>query len=254
MTLKLTTFTNPWSKKNVAVFRNLDRALIHIRDHLLSEPECDGWALIDAKLEKEIPGVSKQRWSLYKSAVASDGTKVQSLYNEFASSIARATADSKRLGWCIQQGTVTAGLSKHGVLVLLDYVDPRSSTPEIVRTAFLPGQGSSESTRASRDRPSSDTGLGRERAGRKMRSGARKKWARKGREVRQHEARRTKWSVDERIFFDIFRPALQAIHRSRWDSSATGARQQQRERHEYALLKPKLPRTSNLEFNDWLAL
>lgn len=254
MTLKLTSFANPRNPHRVAVFRQTDHALDHIRDHLLTAPECDAWALIHSGLSTIIPQDPKQRWKLYESAVQSRGTSVQELYDDFAALIEEASSVSSALNWWVQQGTVTAGLSKLGVLVLLDFNEPGAAVPEVVRTAFLPGQGSREKTRESKNRPAEGTGLMREGASRGMRNGARRKWTRKGSEARRQAARRTRWSVEQRIFFDVFRPAVQTIRDSYWDSNARRARKRGTEQHEYALLKKELPPNSELGFDDWREL
>jgi len=87
-----------------------------------------------------------------------------------------------------------------------------------------------------------------------MRSGARREWTRKGRDARRHDERRAKWNTDQRIFYEVFRPAVQHIRDSYWDSNASQARARRLGRHEYALLKEKLPPNSELGFDEWLAL
>ena len=73
------------------------------------------------------------------------------------------------------------------------------------------------------------------------------------REERDKARRESAWTRDQRLFFRVFRPALQFVRRSRFHASDPMKRGASRGAlwNEYALLRTKLPSVRSLTFELW---
>jgi hypothetical protein len=226
----------------VLFFQDWQTACAHLRDHLLTAPECDAWALVAPGYRALLdPADGDVRWRYAEEALSSQGASAQQLYDLYAEAAAADSRDAADLRWSHTEGRVTVAVGTSGVLLLVD---------TLLRTAFLPGQGDPEATRQARGAGPGARGLVRERGMRSGRPGA------AGhheplRERREQERREERWTDEERLYYRVFRPCVQFIkrchHRHR-DMSGRLVRQ------DYALLKDCLPPRNRLKFADWVAL
>jgi hypothetical protein len=173
------------------------------------------------------------RQALVEQGMATAGLAVQELFEHYAGAVRQASHDAAVLTWHASEGTVTVGLGTTGVLLLID--------GGVARTAFLPGQGDADAVRLAAD--GGPALLPRERGMRPPRG-----TARRPREDRRYLRRQESWSATERLYYLVFRPAVQFI-RSRYHHyrDASGRLL----RCDYALLKPVLPAMSELTLEMW---
>jgi len=240
--LQLKTVPHPARPGETALFfSDWPEACGHLRDHLLSSPECQAWALVvPSYLDVLDPADEDARWSYAQRAFATQGVDAQPLYDVYLLAVTRDMADASILAWYRSEGSLTVGMGTSGVLVIIDHT---------VRTAFLAGQGDAQRTRAARQavRPG---GLPRESGMRRKRPG---RWDHRltDRECRVRERREASWTAPQRLYFHVFKPAIQFVkqrhHRCR---NMYG----EITRGDYALLQDVLPPLSQLNFESWAAL
>ncbi|MBI4704883.1 MAG: hypothetical protein HY744_27580 [Deltaproteobacteria bacterium] len=256
MTLLPTSIASP-AGGQVRVFRSPEAALSHVRDHLLTAPECEGWALVAAGYAAIVdPFDAEARWRYCLEMHSSAGNSCADLYGLYASAIATALGDAWRLKWWVEvdrpAARVAAALGTAGLLVMLE---ARDGQPPCVLTAYLPGLGAAERVRAwaSRGADAGPCDLLRE-GGTGMRRRRGEDGALGRRERLAQERREGAWGPERRLFHRVFRPAVQFVRRSHYLASdpLTGLRHQGR--GEYALLKGKLPSTRSLTFEAWCTL
>jgi hypothetical protein len=216
----------------VAFFADLERALRHLGDHLLTAPECQGWALVLPALADHVdPHDAEARAAFFRRARSTHGVSAQAVFDLYREASARTASDAFLLNWHASDGPTTAALGTSGVLVLID-------GPSVV-TVYLPGQGDPAAVRASGEAGAGC--LGRERQ-------LMRRPEHRGRRERQEQERReARRSPEERLYYDVFRPAVQFL-RKRYHRSWTldGER-----RHDDALLKKVLPPMSRLGLEGW---
>lgn len=229
-------------REQVRFFGDLQQALGHLRDHVLTAPECEAWALVDARYLQLLDlSDGKARLRYARQAEASAGRSAQPLYDVYRDAVACDAEDAALLGWYRSQGTLTVALGTSGVLLLID--GP-------VRTAFLPGQGDPSATRQSERTEGLRLAIVRERgmrSGRHGRGGS-ESWERD----RQVRARReAAWSPDQRLYYRVFKPAVQFVKRCQHRCRDMFGRLT---RGDYALVKEAIPHLSQLKLDDWLRL
>ena len=222
-------------------FSDWQSALQHLRDHLLTAPECHAWLLVAPGYGEIVdPDNADARWSYVHQAETSAGRAAQPLYDLYRSAVSQDAEDAAGLGWHRSAGPMTVCLGTNGILAIIE----RSVT-----TAFLPGQGTAETTLASKE-PDRQRGLPRESGMRSGRVGRRdQKTSDRDRQIR--EQREAAWSRSQRLYYRVFRPAVQFVkqchHRNR---NMYG----KLTRSDYALLKDALPHLSQFKYEDWIAL
>jgi len=225
----------------VPFFSDWQSACQHLRDHLLTAPECLGWLQVAPEYGQILnPNDGDARWSYSEQAAASAGRTAQALYDLYRSAVSRDAGDAAVLGWHRSRERTTVCLGTSGIVTIIE---------QTVRTAFLPGQGTPEGTLAGRE-PDQQQGLPRERGMRSGRPGRRdQKMSDRDRQVR--EQREAAWSRSQRLYYRVFKPAVQSVkqchHRNR---NMYG----KLVRSDYALLKDALPHLSQFKYEDWAAL
>lgn len=224
------------------VFRSWKAACDHLRDHLLTAPECLAWALVCPEYGAILdPGDADARYRYHDQACATEGASAQELYDAYCRAIHNNTTDAARLRWVRSADGVTVALGTDGVLVMI--------VGREVRTAFLPGQGSAQATRESSAKLKRG-GLPRDRG---MRSGR----PERGSERESHrdrvarEEREARWTRLEKLYYRVFRPAVQFIQKTHRGACDTNG---QVVRSDYALVKSMLPPQSRLTLADWQIL
>jgi hypothetical protein len=179
---------------SIRCFDHSDNALEHLDKHVLSKPECQGWALLFGSVYDEIVGANRHA---YANTIQNKPSEAQSLYDRYAEAIQRALNDASSLDW-IEHPEVgdMAALGLDGVAVYVE-VDTRGDDQQ-VKTAFLPGLGDSETTDEDRDAP-----LARETEGSLLEEDKRME--------RSWRERTEGWSRAETIYYTLFRRARSFI-------------------------------------------
>ncbi len=241
--LQLGDVTDPIHPGDTACFfTDWQSAYKHLRDHLLTAPECFAWQIVSPTYRQVVnPQDADARWTYSQQAAISEGRTAQRLYDLYRVAVSQDIDDSVVLGWCRGEGRLTVCLGTSGILALFDH--------RAVRTAFLPGQGSSQATRTSQQ-AEQPRGLPRE-AG--MRAG---RVGRRGREAVEHDRRlrqqrEAAWSPAQRLYHRVFKPAVQFVKRCHHRNRDMHGRLI---RGDYALLKEVLPHLSQLKYEHWLLL
>lgn len=232
----LGTINNPASVSRPALFfENEAKAVDHLRNHVLAGPENEAWALVFAVLgETDVAQKienSEICFMLSKAAEEHGAEAVLDLLEAYRKATDQACLEAAKLRWWASHGCVVVALGITAVFVLI--------VKSVLRTAYIPAQGSPEMVRKRRESdgihiPTSPP--------KKMRR------SRVKTSDPRHAEREAQWSVEQRIFYKLFRPAVQFI-RSRYHSktSLNG-----RSWDDIALLKDKLPRMSELGYDKWL--
>jgi hypothetical protein len=166
------------------------------------------------------------RTRLAQSARESKGVEVQALLDLYRREAAEASRQAHILGWHTQNEGCIVALGMSGVFVLVD--------GDAVITTYLPGQGSP----AAVSQPDYNRHLRRERH--PMRRAALPDEDRRRREAA--------WSDEERLFYRVFRPAVQLIRSQHHRARGLDGRLR---KADAALLKDCLPRMSELGLDGW---
>ena len=216
--------------RSIAFFGNWERAVRHLIDHVLTAPECAAWAVVVPGLADHVdPADGLSRVGFAERAWKSQGASAQALFDLYRGEAAAASRQAHALGWHAADSTCSVALGTAGVLVLVE--------GGVVATVYIPGQGSAAAVHASQTGTAS--ALTRERRLMRRESAPR--------EERQRRRREEAWSPEEHLYHRVFRPAIQFI-RGRYHL-AYGL--DGRVRHADALLKPRLPRMSELGIDSW---
>jgi len=229
--------------RQVEVFGTWHKACEHIRDHLLTAPECHAWLLVVPSLAGELDiDDADVRWQCAEEVLKPNGGFAQPLYDQYAAAIRSSIEDAIRLGWHASDAQATVALGTTGLLTVIE---------GSIRTAFLPGQGDPGATTAAHGKsPDADSPLPRQRG---MRCGRNGQYS--GKWETCFEDRRTLFearSRDEQVYYLVFRPAVQFIRgRQNRCRDITG---NVLPGSDYALLKGVLPPMSRLKLACWLDL
>ncbi|MCS6849724.1 MAG: hypothetical protein NZ700_00975 [Gemmataceae bacterium] len=244
--LQLVTLPHPADRSvRVKMFATAKAACMHLCDHLLTAPECNAWVLVSPQYRNILdPADADARWRYAQQAHATNGASAQELYDLYAEATAADARDAQTLGWFGQDDYkfVTVAIGTSGILLTIE--------GDILKTAFLPGQGQAETTREVRQSGDCRTSLPRERG---MRSG-RNPTARaefRARERAAQERREAAWNDEERLYYKVFRPAVQLIKRCHHLCCDMFG---QLKKTDYALLKGRLPARNQLKYPKWLHL
>jgi hypothetical protein len=216
----------------VAFFADMERTCSHLGNHLLTAPECAAWSLILPALAEHLDiDDASARDAFYKEALASRGVSAQAVLDLYRQAAECAVSEAYVLSWHASDGRTTVALGTGGVLVIIEGA--------CVVTVYLPGQGSAEAVRQSHQ--AGPGRLGRERGL------MRRRLEGHPRDRRLREEREAGRSAEQRLYYHVFRPAVQFL-RERYHQSygLDGMR-----RFDGALLKGVLPPMSRLRLLDW---
>jgi len=241
--LQLGTVTDPAHPGGTACFfADWRSAYRHLRDHLLTAPECFGWQLV-APQYAQICDLedADARWAYAQQAADSECRTAQPLYDLYCAAVSQDTDDALVLGWYHGDSRLMVCLGTSGILTIFNQ--------RTVITAFLPSQGSGEATRAGQQtkQPGDLPREGGMRAGRV---------GRRSREAIEHDQqlrqqREAAWSATQRLYYRVFKPAVQFVKRCHHQSRDMHGRLI---RGDYALLKDVLPHLSQLKYEHWILL
>jgi len=241
--LRLVEISGP-TLERIRFFQDWEKAYKHVRDHLLSRPERDGWRLVIPEINGLLDLDNEDAvWDYHRRAARTSGSSAQDLYDCYSRAVEADCLDSKTLGWHRTEEQTTIALGTSGVLTVV--------TNQVVKSARLPGLGIAEMTIESHGIPVDSPRMPRHRP---MRS-----WHRNGKsderhpkEERRKEERESQWTREQKLFFRVFRMAVQHIMRAYHRSyDLLGERFHG---DDAAWLKDTLPRRSRLKFEDWLKL
>ncbi len=236
MSLTLKTLRAPNGMGVFLGFSDAGNAVRHLEKHVLEEPECAGWqivmtdwsALLDASAGDE-------RWRFRQRAAESGGASAQELYDDYCEAAQTAFDEGELLGWWTQTGDIIAAFCTDGVLSI-----GTLQSPSRVLTIYLPGRVARPDLNGKND----DTKRTSRRNNAKgMRGGYRK--------AHSGGKERRAWNREEQLFYQVFRPAVQRIRRSHYE---TVDHQLNRRKHEYAKLKEVLPSTRRMNYQWWQSL
>ena len=191
--LKLRSVDVPCSEETTQAFIDWRKAVEHMIKYLLTDPERKAWRIADPRL-MQIVDLDHENvcWRYGQQAMKSCGTSATALYVAYCDNMDRTGRAATRLEWCCNGADpdTRVGFDERGVLIIVQ---------RCVRTCFIPG--------AWNERDKSTWRNVRRRSGRNRSSRAEE------RERRREEKRGNAWSQEERIYYRVFRPALQEIRR-----------------------------------------
>lgn len=235
--LQLVRVPHPTNEAKVLFFRRWVDAFAHLRDHLLSQPECLAWQLIHPTFDRVVDMEDDEhRFRLVQEAKNTNGGAAQAVYEEYAKAVTIEIVASRQLGWHTSLDGSTMSLGVRGVLIVFE--------PDVV-TAFIPGQGDPAATMATHTLPRDTIRMVRNRP---MLSGRQADRKNEGRDRRQATHIEARWTPEQRCYYKVFRPAVQFV-RSRYHRAYTYMRRHQRAH--YGILKDVLPRMSQLTYDGW---
>ncbi|MCX7700218.1 MAG: hypothetical protein N2039_05025 [Gemmataceae bacterium] len=225
-------------RSSVRVFPDAESACRHLRDHLLTAPECYAWALICPDYDKLLDVHNADaRFQYWQEAQRTSGVSAQPLYDLYCRAIRINAEDAQKLGWHVGTTRCLIALGTDGVLLIISNY--------AVTTAFVPGQGTPDAVREQRN--SNSRGLPRERG---MRSGRPNRSAddtfHLDRLIR--ERREASWSRDQRLYYYGFRPAVQFLRRFQRIAPTTNGDVAYLG---YEAIKRRIPRLSQLKWPNW---
>ncbi len=241
--LQLGAVTDPAHPGDTACFfTDWQSAYNHLRDHLLTAPECFAWQIVSPTyLQVVNPEDADARWAYSQQAAVSECRTAQRLYDLYRAAVSQDIDDSLLLAWYHGDCRLMVCLGTSGILAIFEQ--------RAVSTAFLPGQGSGQATRVGQQ-AEQPRGLPREGG---MRAG---RVGRRGREAVEHDRRlrqqrEAAWSADQRLYYRVFKPAVQFVKRCHHRNRDMHGRLI---RGDYALLKEVLPHLSQLKYEHWILL
>jgi hypothetical protein len=216
--LRILTAKPPMMK--MKFFISTDKALKHIRDHLLCKPEFKGWELLmnfHAELKNPelnyaslIGGVEfRDRASFSDQIYRNDPQNAQEIYNAYADIVEISLRQSMDLSWYAIHEDLMSAFSPLGILIYGNF--NKDTGHWHCQTAYLPGLGSARSVLDAKDQESnhlltreinieSDTITPRAILG-----GGRR------RHRLEEEVKYRPQSLEERIFYEIYKISFKKI-------------------------------------------
>ncbi len=242
--MRLASITNPANGETVRFFKNWEKACQHLEDHVLSSPECEAWRLVTPEIENLMAlDDEKLRLRLVRDARQTAGVAAQALYDCYARAVDADCLDARAVGWHATRDDVTVAVGTSGVHVIVE--------GRAVVTAYLPGQGSAEATAASQRIPFSSARLARHRPmGGGILAGPHDQQHPK--EQHLAERRYAGWTREQKLFYRVFRRALQFV--MNLPDTSYDLLGRRFKKHDSALLKVVLPKRRRMKFEDWMEL
>jgi hypothetical protein len=222
----------------IRFFATPDAAIAHICNHLLTWPECSAWAiLLGDRLGAVDVSDADERYRLAKAVVRGERETTQPLYDAYALAASQACDDARKLGWRAESrddGERVEALGLTGLYVV--------SEPGHLVTAYLPGQARVDE-RIFESTPTAANPLPRE--------GSLElpdwKAGRRDRQRRHRKAKAREWDMPDRLYYELFRPAVRDVRARVCDSFDVLGRRVSRASD----LGKVLPRMSELKPDRW---
>jgi hypothetical protein len=261
--LRTVCLPDPTAASLALAYATCEDARKHLIYHLLGPGEAEAWLLLEPRLQEYFAdGRDAARW---RQRLEHHDADAQLLYDLYCEVVQIEMEDARRLHWHAQERRrlpVCVGLGTGGVLAVFE------QTPQgwVLKTAFIAGAGRGVWVRRRQgwDKdgipPGHIPGKLLEQDKRILRSLRRRSLRRRqgmragrspdvrARDRQLLEQRQARWSPEERIYYLVFRPALQFIWRQQETNVLPDGRIYSRD---YALLKMVLPLRSELTFDVW---
>ncbi|GIX04355.1 MAG: hypothetical protein KatS3mg114_0224 [Planctomycetaceae bacterium] len=220
-------------------FESRQRALVHLVNHVLAEPECLAWALAWPEFAAHVPLDSSQARFQLLTHMRRDPAAAESLLQCYLQAAAVTLQEVAYTGWFVEHQDGLAALSVTGI-----YVYARE---EIIRSIYIPGMGTPHSLRGilMGGNPYDEAPSLKELQPRCFPE-ARNSFL-------QRSARFEDRSPEEQLYYLVFRPVVQHV-RNRHYLSCDPYGRRGGDVDFLALLKHKLPRMRQLSFATWRAL
>lgn len=233
MTLTLSTMDHPAKpQKTVLIFGTSESAMEHIEKHVLVDPECRAWPMIEPE-SAFILGLDTGRERARLLQKFKKALQIrQDIYDLYAKVIRLESKEASELHWIYHDAQETICLGTSGMLVVIE---------NCVVTAFFAGQ---DTTLIEQGADAPDKLLPQNRS---MRSGRDKQSQRELAAHRSNRLSQDEQSPAERVYYYLFRKAVQFVrsfHPSPF-SNCSG---------HYWKLQDNLPRMRNLKLECWQQL
>lgn len=239
-------------------FANAEKAAEHLANHVLTDPETQAWRLIEPRFSNYL---NSDRDIAHWHKLAQErppSAKLQPLYDIYCECVETEMHDALTLNWYKTeipgQGASSAtpspgkpvcvGFGTSGVLAVFEQVRDQW----VLRTAFIAGAGNPESVRERQGRAGSGPQPVRPN-GMLARRHSDDRISRRDQEIR--ERREQAWTLEQRIYYNVFRPALQHVFRQQLTCVGPDGKIWRRD---YALLKEALTRRSRISYENWREL
>jgi len=198
----------------VRFFKNESKAVEHMVNHLLTEPESRGWSAI---LEWSDLASGKACARLMRAGLRAPG-ELQQLYDVYSREVEKVHLEAVKLGWIVlsekepvekerrasgspQNVYTSMGLS--GVITIVQEAVKAAREP-VLKTAFLAGAGRSDLVARRLGGP----------AGAKAAMGTRRREPSRTARRRQEWKKRCTWDPESRYYYEVFRPAVKFVRSS----------------------------------------
>jgi len=227
-------------------FETPEKLLQHITLHVLTPEEAHAWYFIwretDPRLAPTPEGVNS--CFQIRSRLHDDDDLRDSFTAQYLMSISEQIQESVELEWTAETYWFQVGFSLSGVFYVLAKASDRS---EKLVTAYVPGFGTAAGTKQSREKPADPHA--------RIRCTS---WMRDRRETgradrvehsiakRLTDRRVNKWNADQRLYFLVFRPAMQFLRG--WQDW------RRPDRLDMSSLQSRLPLMSQLKLESWMEL
>lgn len=241
-------------------FSNTDSLKKHLNDHVLTPSESYSWGIVWKGeiqfLEESDNGDNtcyRMRVELFDDMAGEHSLALSDLMNRYLTTANDLFTQSQRLGWRVQALRVAACINSSGVVGVFE----TGASTTIVKTVFIPGFGTADGTLQSQKADSSphdrvsasgfnSRGSAMRGADSRGRQSDHRDSRRGGIQHRMRNRRAAAWNSDQRVYYLVFRPAIQFLRRLQLGSNACS--------RDVALLKSVLPMMSQLKINKWLEL
>jgi hypothetical protein len=168
------------------------------------------------------------------------GSEAKMILDRYLAEIERQVSISKQLNWNCENQFTYIGLGINGVVSITS----KSANGLTVKTAYLPGFGSSEAVE--RSKQETDNINARVTVKSRMRFGREPIDSLRRTDQRFSRQCNSDWTAQQKIYYLVFRPVMQFIRGyNHWSDRCDLS---------LADLKERLPRMSQLKFENWLSL
>jgi hypothetical protein len=242
------------NRPDIEFFSSWRNAVSHILNHLLTYPECLAWAeLIEDLADFVDVRDDNQRFRCAREYLKEEGRYAQPLYERYKEQTQLALTDARRLGWWGESehgnddpataGSDTIGSTDESIEFLGICGIYGVAGENSIKTAYLAGQTSIWG-KVLQEMPTAKNPLPRE-----GRCAVKPQWRRmKDRRARMaDQKRKEKWSRLERVYYLLFRRAVQDVRCRFHDTSDMQGRREKG----MAALRRRMPRMSQLDFPSW---
>lgn len=236
MSLNLREMPNPADPGDrVRIFGTVESAVEHIRKHVLTEPDCLAWPLVDPETSGELGLDDGRRRARMLQQSKRPDADMQSIYDFYADVISSESKQAAELGWVFADSEQCLCLGTSGLLTVIQ--------KNVVTAFFADMQEYNELEKE--QRLSSGFRLNR-RPMRRSKTATQSKI----RESRRRRAQLKNRTLDEQIYHNLFRKTVKFVR----SFQPHPLKEERGRKGQYWKLQCRLPRLSRLKFRDWIEL